>query len=151
VIAACQLSNGGNLPTSGSLLGRPQNSDQLGSAMTAATTKAGVIAATATAAAPTVALTPPAWADPDPHIPSGAANWCPGGDHREQISGGGRYCLGAPFADGTFYAHSWGHSPSPFGPGYWTSSAIYSVWIQGSVQGANSGGCGGGPQSVNTR
>jgi hypothetical protein len=115
--------------------------------MTAATTKAVVIAAAAAAA--TVALTPPAGADPDPHIPNGTANWCPGGDHREQVSGGGRYCLGAPFADGTFYAQSWGHSPSPFGPGYWTGGASCSQWIQGFVQVLAPGqGCGGGPRDI---
>jgi hypothetical protein len=121
-----------------------------GSPMTAATTKKFVITVVATAAA-AVALTPPAWADPDPHIPSGGTNWCPGGDHREHMSGGGRYCLGIPFPDGTFFAQPWGHSPSAFGPGYWTGTAACSVWIQGSVQGANYGqGCGGVP-SVNTR
>lgn len=111
--------------------------------MAVATVKAAVIGAAATAAASVGALAPPAWADGDPHIPNGAANWCPGGDHREHVSGGGRYCLSVPFADGTFYAQSWGHSPSAFGPGYWTSSAGCSVWIEGVVEGANPGGCGG--------
>lgn len=71
----------------------------------------------------------PACADPDRHIPNGDANWCPAGDYRERISGGRRYCLGAEFADGTFYAQSWGHSPSPFGPGYWTSETHCSRWV----------------------
>lgn len=106
-----------------------------------------LIAAAATLASAAFS-SPLAWGEPDPHIPNGTANWCPGGDHRERMSGGGRYCIGAPFADGTFYAQSWGHSPSPFGPGYWTSAVICSVWIEGTVQGANPGGCGGGPRSI---
>lgn len=97
------------------------------------------------------ALAPPTWADPDPHMPNGRANWCPGGDHREHVSGGGKYCLGAPFADGTFYAQPWGHSPSPFGPGNWTGSASCSAWMQGFVQmlAPDQGGCGGGPRDIN--
>ena len=62
----------------------------------------------------------PAWADADPHVPDGNVGWCPAGDVREHISGGGRYCLASPFPDGTFYAQRWGHSPSPFGPGFWS-------------------------------
>jgi hypothetical protein len=114
-----------------------------------AMTKTSVAVAAVTVAA--IALTPPVWADPDPHIPNGGANWCPGGDHREQLSGGGRYCIGAPFADGTFYAQSWGHSPSPFGPGYWSGGAHCSRWIEGTVQGAvpGTGACGGRPMDVN--
>jgi hypothetical protein len=45
-----------------------------------------VVAAVAVTA---VALAPAAWADADPHIPDGNANWCPAGDFREHISGGG--------------------------------------------------------------
>jgi len=116
--------------------------------MTVAMTTTRVMAAAAIAAVATVALTPPAWADPDPHIPNGAANWCPGGHHPGY--GGQRYCLGASFADGTFYAETWHRGPSgPFGPGAWSGSAMCSIWIEGSIQGANAGGCGGGPQSVN--
>ena len=95
---------------------------------------------------------PSAWADPDPHIPNGDAGWCPGGDYREQISGGSRYCLGAPFANGAFYAQTFGHSPSPFGPGYWASGAACSVMVNGSVQGGIPYGgvpdCGGGPRYI---
>lgn len=94
--------------------------------------------------------TPPAFADPDPHIPNGGVNWCPGGDYREHVSGGGRYCRGESFADGTFYAQSWGHSPSPFGPGRWTGGASCSQLIQGFVQvlSPDQGGCGGGPRDI---
>jgi hypothetical protein len=118
--------------------------------MTAAMIKPSVLAVAAIATVATVGLTPPAWADPDPHIPSGNADWCPAGDFRAPISGGGRYCLGAQFPDGTFYAQVWGHSPSPFGPGYWSSGAHCSQWIESSVQGAwpNTRPCGGGPMNV---
>jgi hypothetical protein len=89
-----------------------------------------------------LALTPPAWADPDPHIPNGAADWCPGGQRPD--NGGARYCLGAQFADGTFYAQTWSFGASgPFAPGAWHSSVMCSQWIEGSVQGAFAGGCGG--------
>nr|QGW61086.1 hypothetical protein ICEMyc226_00054 [Mycolicibacterium sp.] len=93
----------------------------------------------------------PAWADSDPHVPDGNVGWCPAGDIREHISGGGRYCLGSPFLDGTFYAQRWGHSPSPFGPGYWSGGPHCSQWIEGMVQGAvpGTGACGGGPMDVN--
>lgn len=113
--------------------------------------KTRVLTVAVVAVAATVGLMPAASADPDPHIPDGNANWCPGGDHREAISGGGRYCLGIPFADGTFYAQSWGHSTSPFGPGYWSGSPDCSQWIEGQVQWAvpGHGVCGGGPMHVN--
>ncbi|GAA1211172.1 hypothetical protein GCM10009632_35050 [Mycolicibacterium alvei] len=95
-------------------------------------------------------LSPPAWADPDPHIPDGNAGWCPGGDYREKLSGGGRYCLGEPFSNGAFYAQRWGHSPSPFGPGYWMDGKSCSVMVEGTVQGGIPYGgvpdCNGGPR-----
>lgn len=97
-------------------------------------------------------LAPPASADPDPHIPDGNAGWCPGGDYRERISGGGRYCLGVPFENGALYAQRWGHSPSPFGPGYWQDGVSCSVMINGQVQGGIPYGgipdCNGGPRTI---
>jgi hypothetical protein len=105
------------------------------------------VAAAAIATVATVALTPSAWADPDPHIPGGAANWCPGGERPGQ--GGARYCLGESFTDGSFYAQTWSFGASgPFAPGAWHGSASCSQWIEGSIQGALPG-CGGGPQFLN--
>lgn len=116
--------------------------------MTIAMAKTSVVAAAAIATAAAVALPPTAWADPDPHIPNGAADWCPGGQHGGY--GGQKYCLGESFADGTFYAETWSLGPSgPFGPGAWTGSPYCSRWIEGSIQGAGQGGCGGGPQWLN--
>lgn len=116
-------------------------------------TKTSVItvAAIAAATAATMALTPPAWADPDPHIPDGAANWCPGGKHAGY--GGANYCLGTQFADGSFYAQLWSFGPGgPFAPGAWHDSAACSVWFNGDIQGGLPGGrvpeCAGGPRSV---
>ena len=105
-------------------------------------TKLGLIAAIA--AAITLALAPPAVADPDPHLPDGAADWCPGG-HRPGY-GGQRYCLGTPFADRTFYAQTWSYGPSGFfAPGHWFGQAECSQWIEGTIQGAwpCTGACGG--------
>ena len=100
-------------------------------------TKTSVIAAAAIAIATVATATltpPPAWADPDPHIPDGAANWCPGGQPAGY--GGARYCLGASFADGSFYAQTWSLGPSgPFGPGAWHSGASCSVWVEGWIPG----------------
>jgi hypothetical protein len=110
--------------------------------------RGSVIAAAAAAIATvaTAALTPPAWADPDPHFPNGATNWCPAG--QPPGYGGQRYCIGESFADGTFYAQTWSLGPSgPFGPGAWMGQASCSRWIEGSIQGARPG-CGGGPQFV---
>lgn len=109
---------------------------------------AATAAALATVA--TLAASPPASADSDPHIPDGAANWCPAGQRPGY--GGQRYCLGASFADGTFYAQKWSYGPSgPFAPGGWTSGASCSEWIEGSIQGATPGrgSCGGGPIFLN--
>jgi hypothetical protein len=97
-----------------------------------------------------VTMSPNAWADPDPHIPNGAANWCPGGQRPGY--GGQQYCLGAQFADGTFYAQTWSFGASgPFAPGAWRSGAMCSQWIEGSIQGAwpQNHPCGGGPQYLN--
>lgn len=102
-----------------------------------------------TAAALAAALTFPAAAsaDPDPHVPNGAADWCPGGKHPGY--GGQKYCLGAPFADGTFYAQTWSFGPGgPWNPGHWMGDPGCSQWIEGSIQGAGSGACGGGPQWI---
>ncbi len=105
------------------------------------------IAAITTTAA--VALASPVWADPDPFVPDGNADWCPGGRHPGY--GGVRYCLGESFADGSFYAQTWSLGPSgPFGPGAWRSGAMCSVWVEGRIQGGLPGGgipgCGGGPR-----
>jgi hypothetical protein len=113
-------------------------------------TKTIAIAAAALATVATLALTPPAWADPDPHIPNGAADWCPGGQPAGY--GGQRYCLGAPFADGSFYAQTWSlGAGGPFGPGAWHGASC-SAWVEGSIQGGLPGGgvpqCGGGPRSL---
>lgn len=108
------------------------------------------IAMIATAAA--IALAPPVWADPDPYIPDGNADWCPGGQHPGY--GGIRYCLGEPFADGSFYAQNWSFGPSgPFGRGSWHHGAVCSVWVEGRIQGGMPGagipGCGGGARFLN--
>lgn len=105
------------------------------------------IATIATTAA--IALASPVLADPDPYIPDGNADWCPGGQHPGY--GGVRYCLGESFADGSFYAQTWSLGPSgPFGPGAWHRGAICSVWVEGRIQGGLPGGgipgCGGGPR-----
>lgn len=95
------------------------------------------------------ALIPPAWAQPDPHVPNGAANWCPGGKRSE--SGGATYWLGAPFADGTFYADTWAlGTAGPFGPGAWFGRADCYQLINNFIQPAipNTGACGGGPESI---
>ncbi|SLC30778.1 Uncharacterised protein [Mycobacteroides abscessus subsp. massiliense] len=107
------------------------------------------IATIATAAA--IALASPALADPDPFVPDGNADWCPGGEHPGY--GGVRYCLGESFADGSFYAQTWSLGPSgPFGPGAWRSGAMCSVWVEGRIQGGLPGGglpgCDGRPRFV---
>ncbi|WP_133176999.1 hypothetical protein [Mycobacteroides abscessus] len=104
------------------------------------------------AAAVSLVLTPPVWADPDPHIPDGNADWCPGGQHPGY--GGVRYCLGESFADGSFYAQTWSLGPSgPFGPGAWHQGAMCSAWVEGRIQGGLPGGgiprCDGGPRFRN--
>lgn len=98
-----------------------------------------------------LALTPQAWADPDPHFPNGEANFCPGG--QPPGDGGQRYCLGEQFADGSFYAQTWSFGPGgPFAPGAWHSTAICSAWVHGQIQGGLPYGgipqCGGGPRSI---
>jgi len=87
---------------------------------------------------------PFAGADPDPHIPDGAAGWCLGGQRAD--SGGQTHCLGEPFPDGTFYVQTQAHTAgNPFGPAVWGSGIHCEQWIKGtnSTMGA-SGGCGGG-------
>ncbi len=118
--------------------------------MTKKTALVLTIATIATAAA--IALASPALADPDPYIPDGNADWCPGGEHPGY--GGIRYCLGEPFADGSFYAQTWSLGPSgPFGPGSWHRGAMCSVWVEGRIQGGLPGGgipaCGGRPRFLN--
>ncbi len=105
-----------------------------------------LVAAMAGAVSALTIFAPIASADPDPHNPNGAANWCPGGIRPGH--GGQKNCLGTPFADGTFYSQIWSYGPGgPWSPGHWLGSAGCSVWIEGSIQGAGSRGmCGGGPQ-----
>ncbi len=69
-----------------------------------------------------LAVAPAAAAEPDPHIPNGAANWCHGGQYAEY--GGARNCLGLPFPDGSVYVQlgSFG-SAGPFGRWTWHSGA----------------------------
>lgn len=106
------------------------------------------IAIAATAVSVSLWSSPMVWADPDPHLPNGSANWCPGGQHPGY--GGIRYCAGEPFPDGTFYADMWHLGPGgPFGRGAWSGSVMCSQWIEHSIQGAFAGGCGGGPSSIN--
>ncbi len=118
--------------------------------MTIWTGKSASTAVIAALAACAVAFgcAPAAIADPDPHLPDGAANWCPGG--KRPGYGGQRHCLGQSFADGTFYEQTWSYGPSGFfAPGHWFGSAACSQWIEGSIQGAvpNTGACGGGPMA----
>lgn len=106
----------------------------------------------ALAAAAAVTAAPAASATTDPHLPDGAADWCAGGQRPGY--GGQRYCLGAPFTDGTFYAQTWSCGPSGFfAPGHWFSSALCSQWIEGTVQGAwpGTGACGSGAQWIDVR
>lgn len=105
----------------------------------------GAIAA-AIAVAASLMSTPTAWADPDPHIPNGAAGWCPGG----QPPGLLQNCLGASFPDGTFYAQSRAVSASrPFLGPQWDGYAWCASWVDGKVQGSpGPSGCGGGPGSI---
>ena len=88
------------------------------------------------AMATSLTFIPNAWADPDPHIPNGAAGWCPGG---QQHPYGLTYCLGQPFPDGTFYEQSFGIVASqPFRGPQWARYASCS----------SPGGCGGGPATI---
>ncbi len=89
-------------------------------------------------------VTPPALADPDPHIPNGRAGWCPGSPPPP----GRAFCLGAAYADGTFYAQGRGIIASqPFRGRQWSGYAQCMTWGNGQLQAAPSG-CGGGPASV---
>lgn len=92
----------------------------------------------------------PALAAPDPRIPNGAKNWCQGGVRPGH--GGARYCLGKPFADGSFYAQSWSlTSAGIFAPGRWFDFASCSIWIEGSIQGSISERACGGRQFIDIR
>ena len=113
-----------------------------------------IVAITAVTASFGLALSAPptALAQGDPHIPNGDAGWCPGGQHSG--GGGSKYCLGVPFASGSFYAQvgSFG-SAGPFGPWAWHKAASCKVWVNGSIQGGLPYGglpdCDGGPATVN--
>jgi hypothetical protein len=113
------------------------------------------VAVAAIAAGLTLFAAPTASAQGDPHIPNGKAGWCPGGDHRERISGGSRYCLGVPYPDGSFYAQSWAREPYKWlDPGFWGNSATCSFMVGGLVQGGKPYStdlpkCGGGPHLLN--
>ncbi|SHV05081.1 Uncharacterised protein [Mycobacteroides abscessus subsp. abscessus] len=91
-----------------------------------------------------LAFAPSAGADPDPFIPDGASNWCPGGTHSEY--GGVLNCLGAPYPDGTFFAQS-RHAGTGgfFSPSRWENFALCMRWSNGTLQGApnDAGVCGG--------
>lgn len=99
---------------------------------------------------------PFAHAQGDPHIPNGNSGWCAGGDHRDGTSGGGRYCLGVQYDDGSFYAQQWVKTdPHNIFSGAWTWSdyASCQFMVGGSVQGGKPystalPGCGGGPSSI---
>lgn len=108
-----------------------------------------VISAVVAGAALTFA--PVASAEPDPHIPNAKAGFCPGGDLPSQ--GGTRYCLGAPFPSGAFYAQTGSFGAGgPFGPWSWHDGASCRVWVNGSIQGGMPYGgipdCGGGPSVI---
>ena len=107
-----------------------------------------IVGAAVTAAS--LVLAPSALADPDPHIPDANAGWCPGGDFRERISGGSRYCLGIEYPDGTFYSQGRGHSTAPFGPGYWVNTIHCSHWTDSKTVWwtSGNGSCGGGPGQI---
>ncbi|MCV7278921.1 hypothetical protein H7J88_04590 [Mycolicibacterium flavescens] len=110
-----------------------------------------LFAIAAASAALTFIGVPSASAQPDPKVPNGAANWCPGGQKSGQ--GGQRYCLGEPFPDGSFYSQTWSFGPGgPFAPGAWHNTASCSVLINGSIQGGLPYGgipqCGGGPRAI---
>ncbi len=99
---------------------------------------------------------PAAFAQGDPHIPNGNAGWCPGGDHRDGISGGGRYCLGVQYDDGSFYAQQWVKTDphNIFSLAWaWSNHASCQFMVGGLVQGgrpysAALPNCGGGPSSI---
>lgn len=89
-------------------------------------------------------LAPSALADPDPHIPNGAAGWCVGGHPNDGLE----QCLGEAFPDGTFFSQLRGIIASqPFRGPQWQSWASCMTWIDGRVQGSPTG-CGGVP-SIN--
>jgi hypothetical protein len=90
---------------------------------------------------------PVAWADPDPRVPNGPADWCPGGV--EPDGGGAKYCLGSPFPDGSFYGQLWTFGAmGVFRPGEWNSIATCQTWSYDSdgtrrIHFAPNSGCGG--------
>lgn len=68
------------------------------------------LAAVLTAGATLIA--PVAHADPDPHLPSGADNYCPGGLSTLDAPGS---CMGVPYPDGTRWIESFYRNPTnPF-------------------------------------
>lgn len=113
----------------------------------------------AAVAATALTLAPIASAQPDPFIPNGDAGWCPGGDIREQISGGSRYCLGQAYPDGSHYTQRWMRADvyNPFSY-RWSHGATCNFLSNGLIQGGRpynadgSGGgrpqCGGGPRQI---
>ncbi|MDZ7883595.1 MAG: hypothetical protein U5N53_12070 [Mycobacterium sp.] len=60
-----------------------------------------LLAVAAAMAAVALALSPPAGAEPDPHVPDPQSNYCPGGGMGSMIYMG--YCDGVPYPDGTFW------------------------------------------------
>lgn len=94
------------------------------------------LAVVAVGAAVGLTVAPNAVADPDPHIPNGAAGWCLGG--RDPAT----YCLGEAFPDGTFLAQSrFLIASQPFRGPQWQHYALCMTWIDG--QRAAAPGCGG--------
>lgn len=68
---------------------------------------------------------PAAFADPDPHMPNGETEWCPGG--RDRSLWGGR-CYGVPYADNTRWVQERGQGPAgPFGPSTWKTPSCRTI------------------------
>lgn len=98
-------------------------------------------AAVTTAAA--IAISAPALAQPDPHMPDPQANYCPGGGAGSMIYAG--YCDGVPYPDGSYWHYIQYGIPMVGHPAGLLSPGMQCVINNGSPipPPAPPGGCGG--------